>query len=44
MKNALLAVQEFLSSEEGEKVRKLQEPDVPMEPDDLEFWEYHLSI
>jgi hypothetical protein len=41
---ALRAVQEFLSSEDGEKFRKLQESDVPMEPDDQEFWEYHLSI
>jgi hypothetical protein len=43
-KKALRAVQAFLTSEEGEKLRKLQEPGVPMEPDDLEFWEHHLSI
>ena len=44
LRKALRAVQDFLSSEEGETLRKLQDSDVPMEPDDLEFWEYHLSI
>ncbi len=41
---ALQAVKTFLAGEEGEQLRALQEPDVPMEPDDLEFWEHHLSI
>jgi hypothetical protein len=41
---AIQAVQTFLDSEEGAEVRKLQGPDVPMDPDDLEFWEYHLSL
>ncbi|HWX86386.1 MAG TPA: toll/interleukin-1 receptor domain-containing protein [Xanthobacteraceae bacterium] len=44
LRKALLAVQTFLDSEEGQKLRELQEPDVPMDPDDLAFWEYHLSI
>jgi hypothetical protein len=44
LQKALRAVQTFLDSEDGEKLRTLQEPDVPMEPDDLQFWEYHLSI
>ena len=43
-KNALQAVHIFMTSEEGAKLRKLQEADVPMDPDDLEFWEHHLRI
>jgi hypothetical protein len=43
-RKAIQAVETFLDSEEGEKVRQLQDPDVPMDPDDLEFWEYHLEI
>jgi hypothetical protein len=43
-REAIQAAQTFLDSEEGEKVHKLQDPDVPMDPDDLEFWEYHLEI
>ena len=43
-KKAIQAVQNFLNSEEGGKVRELQDPDVPMDSDDLEFWEYHLNI
>jgi hypothetical protein len=41
---ALDAVQKFLSSEEGQEYQALQDHDVPMEPDDLAFWEHHLSI
>ena len=44
LSKALDAVQTFLGSEEGDNLRKLQESDIPMDPDDLEFWEYHLSI
>jgi hypothetical protein len=44
LKKALREVDVFLSGEEGEKLRKAQDPGVPMEADDLEFWEYHLSI
>lgn len=44
LKKALQAVENFLDSDEGEKLRKLQEPGIPMDPDDLEFWEYHLEI
>jgi hypothetical protein len=43
-RTAIQAVQTFLDSEEGNKVRELQESDVPMDPDDLEFWVYHLEI
>ena len=43
-KKALEAVEAFLSSVEGDKVRKFQDPTVPMDPDDLAFWEYHLDI
>ena len=43
-RTALQEVQSFLHSEDGAKWRKLQESDVPTDPDDLEFWEYHLSI
>ena len=43
-RTALGEVQSFLDSEDGAKWRKLQESDVPTDPDDLEFWEYHLSI
>ena len=43
-RKAIQAVQSFLDSEDGEKVRQLQDPDVPMDPDDLEFWEYHLDL
>jgi hypothetical protein len=42
-KKAIEAV-EFLFSEDGDKLRKLQDPDVPMDPDDLAFWEHHLDI
>ena len=41
-KKAIEAVEMFLSSEEGDKLRKLQDDDVPMDPDDLAFWEHHL--
>ena len=41
---ALTAVTNFLDSEEGDELRKLQEPGVPMESDDLAFWEYHLNM
>ncbi len=41
---ALDAVEAFLDSDEGEEFKKLQEDGVPMEPHDLEFWEYHLSL
>ena len=43
-KKALEEVKLFLESNEGEQLRKLQEPGVPMDPDDLEFWEYQLNI
>jgi hypothetical protein len=43
-KNALQAVHIFMTSEKGAKLRKLQEADVPMDADDLEFWEHHLRI
>jgi hypothetical protein len=41
---ALKAVDAFLCSEEGDKVRSLQNSAVPMDPDDLAFWEYHLDL
>jgi TIR domain len=41
-KKAIEAVEMFLSSEEGDQLRKLQDDDVPMDPDDLAFWEHHL--
>lgn len=43
-KKAIQAVQDFLASEDGGELRKNQEAGIPMEPDDLEFWEYHLGI
>jgi len=43
-KKAITAVEEFLESEEGAKWRKQQDDDVLIDPDDLEFWEYHLEI
>jgi hypothetical protein len=39
---ALDAVQSFLASEEGDELRQLQDSGIPMDPDDLEFWEHHL--
>lgn len=44
LSKALGAVQTFLDSEDGDKLREIQESHVPMDADDLEFWEYHLSI
>jgi hypothetical protein len=41
---ALEALQRFVDSEDGDKLRALQDADVPMDADDLAFWEYHLSI
>jgi hypothetical protein len=41
---ALDNVDTFLSSEEGELFRESQNSDLPMEPDDLEFWERHLQL
>ncbi|UYN97275.1 MAG: TIR domain-containing protein [Enhydrobacter sp.] len=42
--NAIREVQWFLDSDDGRKLRKLQDANVPMDPDDLAFWEYHLSM
>jgi hypothetical protein len=44
LRKALLEVQTFLDGEDGAAWRKLQEPNVPTDPDDLEFWEYHLDL
>lgn len=44
LERALAAVDEFLESDEGDTLRALQDSEVPMESDDLAFWEYHLSI
>lgn len=44
LRSALEAVQGFLDSEEGADWRKQQETHVPTDPDDLEFWEYHLNL
>lgn len=43
LRKALKAVGTFMNSEDGEKFAELQEDGVPVEPDDREFWEYHLS-
>jgi TIR domain len=43
-RNALQAAQTFLDSEDGEKLKQIVDSEVPMDPDDLEFWEYHLEI
>jgi hypothetical protein len=43
-RKALQAVQTFLDSEDGGKLREIADLDVPMDPDDLGFWEYHLDI
>jgi hypothetical protein len=40
---ALEAVETFMKGEDGEKFVELQDDGVPVEPDDREFWEYHLS-
>lgn len=44
LRKALEAVQAFLDSEDGAKWHKQQEAHVPTDPDDLEFWEYHLDL
>jgi TIR domain len=44
LRKALGDVQAFLDGEDGQKLRELQDPHVPMDPDDLAFWEYHLRI
>jgi vacuolar-type H+-ATPase subunit I/STV1 len=43
-RKALQAVQAFLDSEDGAKLREVSDSDTPMDPDDLGFWEYHLDI
>ncbi len=42
-RDALAAVQGFLDSDDGAKWREQQEPNVPTDADDLEFWEYHFD-
>jgi hypothetical protein len=42
-RKALRDVDAFLGSEDGSKLRSLHGEEFPMDPDDFEFWEYHLS-
>ena len=41
---ALEAVEKFTRSEDGEQLRDTLGAGVPMDPDDLEFWEYHIGL
>lgn len=43
LRKALKAVVKFLGSSDGHKLVEQMEEGVPMEPDDREFWEHHLS-
>ena len=43
LRKALNDVVKFLGSSDGHKLVEQMDEGIPMEPDDREFWEHHLS-
>jgi hypothetical protein len=44
LRTAITEVVSFLESEEGRAYAKAQDDEDPMDPEDLAFWEWHLSL
>lgn len=44
LSEALKAVQIFAASDDGDHLREILGAGVPMDPDDLEFWEHHIGL
>jgi hypothetical protein len=43
LRKALEAVETFMNGEDGAKFVEMQDEAIPLEPNDREFWDYHLS-